>query len=464
MYIIKNAIKNIARNKGRNIFIAIIIFTIIAASVVAIIINSTTGKIIEDYKSRFGSEVDISMDMEKLITENEGAGGQINLDTSQFITTKQYIDFGQSKYIKSFYLASSLDTSSSTLKALDEDAEMSGTMVGGPADFKMPTIRLIGNTDINQLSEFEDGTRKIAEGRMYENQNECIVSEEFAELNNITIGQEIEVDDISATETASMKLKVVGIYADYTKAYPNEFMKIAFLNRRNEILMSFDTLSSITEGVGLQTAAKYFLKEPSMLDAFENETRELGLGDYYNVTTDEASYNKIVGPVLGLSKIAFTFLFIVIILGSIILILLSTLSIRERKYEIGVLRAMGMKKKSVVLGLLSEMIIITTICLCLGLSIGAIVAQPVADTLLDKQVEIAEQAAEATNINKGMMIIGPDDISDDAEPLKDIDVSLDIQAILQIIGISLLLAGVSSIAGISHITKYEPIKILSERS
>lgn len=463
MYIIKNAIKNITRNKSRNIFIAIIIFTIIATSVVAIIINSTTGAIIEDYKSRFGSEVDISMDMEKLFTEQGGAGGTINVDDSQFITTKQYIDFGQSQYIKDYYLTSSMDTSSSSLKALDEDADMGGNMVGGPGgDFKMPTMKLVGNTDLSQLEEFNDGSRKISEGRMYENQNECIVGEEFAKLNNISVGQDIEVDNNSIMDAEPIKLKVVGIYADYTKAYSNEFMKLAFFNRRNEILTSFDTLSKLTGGIGMQTTAKYFLKEPSMLDAFETEIREMGLSKYYNVTTDEASYNKIVGPVIGLSKIAYTFLFIVIILGSIILILLSTLSIRERKYEIGVLRAMGMKKKSVVLGLLTEMIVITAICLCLGLSVGAIVAQPVADTLLEKQVEIAEQVE--TPVNDGFMVFGPDDMKDDVEPLKDIDVSLDLQAILQIIGISLLLAGVSSIAGISHITKYEPIKILSERS
>ncbi len=462
MYIIKNAIKNIARNKGRNIFIAIIIFTIIATSVVAIIINSTTRAIIEDYKSRFGSEVNISMDMERLFTEQGGTGGSISVDDSQFITTKQYIDFGKSKYIKEYYLTASLDTSSSSLKGLDEDADMGGNMVGSGGEFKMPTMKLVGNTDLSQMDEFNDGSRKISEGRMYENQNECVVSEDFAELNNIVTGQEIEVDNNSAKDAEPIKLKVVGIYTDYTDAYPNEFMKLAFFNRRNEILTSFDTLSAKTEGGGLQTTAKYFLKEPGMLDAFESEIREMGLGKYYNVTTDEASYNKIVGPVQGLSKIAYTFLFIVIILGSIILILLSTLSIRERKYEIGVLRAMGMKKKSVVLGLLSEMIVITAICLCLGLSVGAIVAQPVADTLLEKQVEISEQADKP--VNDGFMIFGPDDIKDDAEPLTDINVTLNLQAILQIIGISLLLAGVSSIAGISHITKYEPIKILSERS
>ncbi|MFU2108463.1 FtsX-like permease family protein [Paenibacillus larvae] len=39
-----------------------------------------------------------------------------------------------------------------------------------------------------------------------------------------------------------------------------------------------------------------------------------------------------------------TYIVIVLVLGAVILILLSSIAIRERKYEIGVLRAIGMKK------------------------------------------------------------------------------------------------------------------------
>lgn len=473
MYILKNAIKNIGRNKGRNIFIAIIIFAIISTSVIAIIINSTTKEIIDDYKSRFGSEVKISLDMEKLFKEQANGSGMINVDNSQFTTTEQYILFGQSSYIKSYTLTSTIDTSSKTIKSIDEDETSSGNMVpvnpsGGDINtdqsFTIPDLKIIGNTDSNNLTDFIDGSRKISEGRMYQNVGEVIISEDLAKLNNISIGQSIEVDIYSTEGDTTIELTVVGIYADYTKAYQNDFMKLAFLNRRNEILTSHDTITSIANEGMVQTSAKYYLKEPGMVDAFEAEIRGMGLGEYYTVSTDEASYNKIVQPVIGLSKISYTFMFIVIILGSIILILLSSSSIRERKYEIGVLRAMGMKKKNVAIGLLLEMVMITTMCLVVGLSVGAAIAQPVADTLLDKQVEIAVQANNTPSNGFGDMIIMGDVTEKEVEPLSDIDVSLNLQAMLQIIGISLLLAGVSSIAGISHITKYEPIKILSERS
>jgi len=51
-----------------------------------------------------------------------------------------------------------------------------------------------------------------------------------------------------------------------------------------------------------------------------------------------------------------------------------------------------------------------------------------------------------------------------AKPLTELDVNLNVKVILLIILISLLLVSVSSVTGISYITKYEPIKILMERN
>ena len=60
MYILQNALKNLVRNKGRNLMIGAIIFVIILTTVVSLIINNTSSAVIEDYKERFASEVRIT--------------------------------------------------------------------------------------------------------------------------------------------------------------------------------------------------------------------------------------------------------------------------------------------------------------------------------------------------------------------------------------------------------------------
>ena len=76
---------------------------------------------------------------------------------------------------------------------------------------------------------------------------------------------------------------------------------------------------------------------------------------------------------------------------------------------------MGMKKLKVAFGLLTESIVITAICLCLGLGTGSAVSQPIADSMLQNQIEIAEQNGGA-NMNTGSMTI--DDIINPAKPLS----------------------------------------------
>jgi putative ABC transport system permease protein len=234
----------------------------------------------------------------------------------------------------------------------------------------------------------------------------------------------------------------------------------AAINVRNDIITNYETAFAFAKSDPRVDTAAYFLKSPDLLSSFESEARAAGLSYDYKVTIDEEAYNRVVKPVEGMTKISFTFMSVVLILGGLVLILLSSIAIRERKYEIGVLRAMGMKKHKVAFGLICESLAITAVCLIIGLGIGTVAAQPVSDILLQEQVAATESN---TNSGTGMMYAGVQ-TNTNAQPLTELNVNLNISVVMTIILISLLLVLVSSVAGISKITKYEPIKILMERN
>ncbi|NFN93245.1 ABC transporter permease [Clostridium botulinum] len=464
MYVLKNAMKNIWRNKGRNSLIGIIILGIIVSTVVAFSINTTTDEIIKDYKNRFGSEVTLSPDMEKLMSQSQTG------KRPEAITNKQYFDFAKSEYIKESIFKTEFGVLSKTLKAVDSDVDKnngmsSSTLIG--TDGKQmqsdpPKIKIVGNSDLKSLEEFNNDKRKIIEGEIYKEKDECVVSKEFAELNNIKVGDIIDVNRVVNIDGEPFKLKVSGIYLDATDEYSGLPFKEAYMNRRNEILTSFETAQGMYKNEDLYVDAKYFLKNPDMLKDFEKEIRAKGLPNIFNVATDEASYNKIVGPVEGLSSITLMFVLVVLGLGSIILVLLNTLSIKERKYEIGVLRAIGMKKWKVASGLISEALMVTVICLGIGIGVGSIVAQPVSNTLLQKQIA-SQKEAQNKPTNGFMITTGNSNGETDLETISEIDVKLNGKALLEVTGIALLIVLLSSAVGVSYITKYEPRKILTER-
>jgi putative ABC transport system permease protein len=350
---------------------------------------------------------------------------------------------------------------SDTLSGLGESAGGAVPISSdGTSAAKFPTMNVKGYTNLGQLDDFREGYRGIISGAFPAGNNECIVSEDFAALNNIEVGDVIDIAQ-GMVENNPLSLTVVGIYFDFTQ---NMFGAAAdapaAINVRNDIITNYETASAFAKSDPRVDTAAFFLKSPELLSKFESEARAAGLSYDYLVTTDEEAYNKIVGPVLGMRKITFTFMIVVLILGGLVIMLLATLFIRERKYEVGVLRAMGMKKHKVAFGLIFESLVITLICFSAGICAGAAAAQPVSDILLQNQVSAAQSD---TNSGDGMYYAGTQTDSN-AKPLTELEVSLNPKTVAAIICISLLLVFISSLSGIIHITKYEPIKILIERN
>ena len=537
MYIFQNALQNLGRNKGRNILLSAIIFAIIATTAVTLIINNTANGIIEDYRGRFGSQVNIIPDTEQILENLTGGGGLGGLfggfggggragmaELIPQITPQQSIAFAQLPQVLSYDMTATQPAFTDRVYAVDGDVElevgggmggmfgggggglggmfgggsggfgggMGGAMPGGIdiEETGMPTLRLQGN----YWEEFETGLRQLVDGSFPQSYGEVIISLELAELNGFVVGDTLRLytpltDAAGETSLSPRDLNIVGIYFDMTpENITGGFVTAAFLNRRNEVLTTLDTVTaSIGEHAnGVNVTAVYFLREPEYLPAFEAELRNLGLDPLMLVTTDEAVYHAIVAPVMGLRDVTSTFMIIVLVLGAVVMVVLASISIRERKYEIGVLRAMGMKKRKVALGLWTEMLAITMVCLVLGLTAGSLVAQPISDTLLAGQLEnIAQVEPAAPQGGLGGMFGGGGGLGGmfggggmggglagmlgggaqvDAEPLSELDVSLGMRTILEIIGISLLLATVAGVVSTLRITKYEPIKILMERN
>ncbi|MCL1794046.1 MAG: ABC transporter permease [Oscillospiraceae bacterium] len=453
MYILQNALKNIARNKGRNILMGAIILAIIVTAVISLIINTAAGAVIEEYKTRFGSRVFINPDISKVSV----LSGRQSEQTVPLPVV--YAALAGSDCLMGADLSCQVPCVSDALLGLGESDDGNAIPISpeNGSYTKFPTMNVKGYTNPTQLDDFKEGYRGMMSGNFPVNDNECIVSEDFAALNDIEIGEIIEIAQGMVPDNP-LSLLVVGIYFDFTQ---NQFGAAAeapaAINVRNDIITNYETAAAFAKSDPRVDTAAYYLKSPGLLSEFESEARAAGLSYDYIVTTDEEAYNRIVGPVLGMAKISLAFVAAVLILGSLILILLASLAIRERKYEIGVLRAMGMKKRKVAFGLVFESFVITAVCLVVGLGIGTAAAQGASDMLLQGQIAAAEPNADYA---VGMMYAGMQTDSN-AKPLADLDVNLNLKAVTAIILISFLLVLVSSAAGISKITKYEPIKILT---
>lgn len=428
-YVIENALLNVGKNKERNLLQGVMIFAVITTTVIALSIYNTSTALISEYKTRFGSEVSITPE----IVPN-------NLPN---ITAEQALAFADSEYLQYTDMSSSLACRSDILTAIDQNDEKNNNAASARqsygGDLSYATMRLCGSA----YQDFADKLRELEDGVMPETDGECIVSTEFAELNGLSLGDTVTLtaglyNEDNEIRDVEITLTVVGTYIDVTEEYTTA-SRISYQNRRNEILTTFETVvNAQRDGLsGVAIAATYYLKSPEELSAFASEISSKGLPDGYIVDTDKASYESMVTPMEGLKDISLTFLLIVLSLGAAIMILLSVIAVRECKYDIGVLRAMGMKKKKLAMGLWVEILVITCVCFIFGMIAGELLSQPISDALLTGLVNTA-----TTSIN----------------------ISVSPLTALQIFGVAMLLASIAGVISVSNITKYEPIKILMERN
>ena len=69
MYILKNAITSITRNKGRNILIGLVILVIACATSITLAINNTSTNLINTYKSKYQTEATIGINRENMMKD-----------------------------------------------------------------------------------------------------------------------------------------------------------------------------------------------------------------------------------------------------------------------------------------------------------------------------------------------------------------------------------------------------------
>ena len=469
MYLIGHALKNILRNKGRYLLIGAVLIVMLASVTVSAMIHFTTTAVIDDYSDRFGASVYFTPDLRKLFTLMEPDENGMYHDPE--ITTEQYITFSKSDAVKSTLFQGSRQTYSDGLIGLDQGGEERTLASEKWNNFtgsnshdtqpqrQAPNTTVLGYSDSSMMEDFALGLRELDEGNFFATPGECMVSRDFADLNGLKLGASFDLQDVNSTQVQPLHLTVCGIYLDITMPQPNG-SDWAVNNRRNEILTSFSTLEEHSIE-GLYVTAVYYLKNPDLAPEFESYIRENGLNEVYNVNVDAASYNSIVKPVESLKNISTTFLVVILLVGCLILILLSMLGVRERKYEIGVLRAMGMPKGKVAFGLICESVCVMVLCLCIGLGVGSVIAQPVSNAIMAEQTDLVEQQPQP---NYGDILSSTAGTNGDVSALKEMEIVLAPESIVFIVIISLALGLLTNVAGIFYITRYEPMKILSERS
>ena len=253
-----------------------------------------------------------------------------------------------------------------------------------------------------------------------------------------------------------------------------------FSNSANTIITNADSLVSITssnENVKGTINPTFIIDDYKNADKIEEEFYEKGLNENYSVETNEEEATSGLTSIQNVRSFATTFLIITLIIGGIILFIINMINIRERKYEIGVLRTIGISKVKLTMQFVLELLIVGFVALLIGAGIGATMSKSVSNSLLSSEIESSKTQDEKVRNNFGGSSVG--DFSQgkgmpsmdfsrkgtpNIEAYDSIDAVVSISVLLELLGIGLTLILISSLSAMISIQRFTPLTILKERS
>ena len=386
---------------------------------------------------------------------------KFNLASS--LTETDIKNYADSKYVKSYYYTSSVKVNSNDL----EKAEMSSNndMPERKKDEDdSSSFEIKGYSSYDAMNEFISGSYKITDGEIFTDftSNNCLINSELATINNLKVG-----DTISFTDDNSNTYQLV-ISAIFEEASSDN--KSMFSSSANTIITSsnfINKMSTTNSELKVSVNPTFILNSKDVVDKFSSELTSKGLDENLMVTTNLESIDESVSTISNVKTFAVTFLVITLIIGAAVLLIINMINIRERKYEIGVLRTIGMKKTKVCLQFILELLIVALASLLLGAGIGSFVSVPISNKLLAN--EIATSKTENNNIRENF---GKNDKFNDkkfngvarVEAFDSINATVDVKVLLELLAIGLSLTLISSISATVSIQKFSPLTILKERS
>ena len=515
MYIFKNAIVSIKRNKGRNILIGIIVMVIAAAATVTLAIRQSASTLVDAYENKYNVEATLTVNRDSIMSQMQSGTDSMedNINKWNSIaspTIDEINSYGDSNYVTSYYYTyqvgmngsnvtaatSSINkttTDTSTTKYSGESSERKGMMGGGTSTTttthqeRIETNSLngdftvVGYSSYDGMSDFVSGNYTITDGEISTdfNSNDCVISSELAELNSLSVGDTITlVNPNNSKKTYS--LTITGIYTDNTS--DSASMDKMFSNSANKIITNSNLVTSmVSDDSTLKTTITptYILRSKYVTDDFADEVKSKGLSDNYEVTNNLDSISSETESISNVSNFATTFLIVTLVIGGVVLLIINMINVRERKYEIGVLRTIGMSKIAVISQFVFELLMVSLIGLLLGAVIGSASSVSIANGLLSQEITSAQTQTENVNSNFGH---GPESDSTSSSnntapstskkvngvanvsQVSSIDAVVNIQVLAELLGIGLALTLVSSLSAMISIANFRPLTILKERS
>lgn len=371
MGIVSRGVRNAFRNVIRTGSIVFILAISISMALVMLLALKTVQSKIDSVKSSVGNTITVS----PAGVQGFSGGGELLTDADiQAVGTLPHVSkvtetlsdrltTGQDTTLVTAIDAGSFGNRQRDRSGAGPQGESGGARGGQQRTFTMP-IMVTGVNDLTNTQALNINELKITSGTTFDaskDENNAIVGTELATKNSLKVG--------STLNAYSTDIKVVGIYDS-----GNRFTNTSFI-------MPMKALQRLSNQPGSVSTA---IAQVDSIDNLATAKTEITgkLGSKADVVSSQESTDKVIQPLENIKTISFYSLVGSLVAGSVIIFLTMLMIVRERRKEIGVLKAIGASNIKITLQFVSEALSLTVMAGVLGVVGGFFAANPILNALV----------------------------------------------------------------------------------
>lgn len=494
MNYIKRAIQSLWAKKGRSILMIAVFSAILIFVLAGLTIRSGADLATTNAKKSVGATVTLSTNREAMFknAESDSDGESSRPDPGSFEQTPVNLSDAEKiaklANVKSYSFEASTSADKSTgitpiSSDSDSDEESSDEQAAGfggqgaPGGMSQGDFQIKGVSESSSYSEFSAGTASLVKGEAItaedEGTNNVLIEQSLAEANDLSVGDKFKIKD---SDDKDVEVTIKGIYKTSSSG-DSMGARFNFMNPSNTIFSSYTMVSTLTGSDGKTIdSAVYNLDDPKEMDSFVKKANKLIDTDTFSLETNDQMYQQMLQPLNNVSSFAKNIVILVAAAGVIILTLIIMLSIRERKYEIGVLLSLGESRMKVISQFFVEIFVCMVFALGIAAASGNVVGNAVGNQLLSQQTtsqktDSQADAADNGGPGQGQMPGGGNggprgggqmggNPFTQTDEIQDLNISVQPMEILSLAGIGLGISLFSIVLSSAGILRLNPKKIL----
>jgi len=513
MNYLRRAFASITRNYGKTVLLLLIVFTLGCVISGAISVQRAVQNTDENLRATLPAVVTVELDMEAVEERVNQTGEWPETDALSADILSQIGDLPQ---VKNYDFSILFFLVSQTLERVTPPQEPGDFFDEGPIEEFDGGDDFIGSSfeafDLRGVQnatsiDIEEGVIEITSGRMF-TQDEldtlsyaALISESFAQANGLFVGSTLSLDDIvwdrsdevAITGTTdedhlfaqrSYDFEVIGIFRplaeiDTGEPWLDRQMQNDLENRiyvpnavaRASAAWQHEQLMLISPEEAADTTAEdmiwfqnvFALHDARDIPAFRTAVEEVA-PDFFTVVDAGGNFANVEATMDSLGGLADIVLWIAVGASVLILSLLITLFLRERKREMGIYLALGESRFKVVAQMMSEILAIALVAITLSLFVGNLLAANISETMLRNDLAVSIQETEGNMVWATGSALDQMGLTTATMPTEDImasyNVALDGATILSFFAAAIGTVIIATIIPMFYILRLNPRKIM----